>query len=58
MKDLGELWYFLGIEVAQSWSVISISQWKYTLDILSETDMMGSKIVDTPKDSNVKLLPD
>ena len=43
-------------EVAQSHSSISISQWKYDLDILSKIGMTNSKPIDTPMDPNVKLL--
>ena len=52
-KDLGKLWYFLGIEVVQSRSGISICQSKYALHILSEIDMMEFKLIDTL----VKFLP-
>jgi len=55
-KDLGLLKYFLGIEVAQSNSSIVISQRKYVLDILKETRMLDCKPIDSPMDSNVKLL--
>jgi hypothetical protein len=34
MKDLGELRYFLGIEVARSKEGIILSQCKYALDVL------------------------
>ena len=37
MKQLGQLKYFLGIEVAYSKDGISLSQHKYTLDLLQET---------------------
>ncbi|RVW95346.1 Retrovirus-related Pol polyprotein from transposon RE1 [Vitis vinifera] len=37
-KDLGKLKYFLGIEIAQSSSDVVLSQRKYALDILEETD--------------------
>ncbi|RVX14033.1 Retrovirus-related Pol polyprotein from transposon RE1 [Vitis vinifera] len=37
-KDLGKLKYFLGIEIAQSSSGVVLSQRKYALDILEETD--------------------
>ena len=47
----------MGIEVAQSNNVIVISQKKYALDILEETGLMNSKSVETPMDSNAKLLP-
>ena len=57
LKDLGKLKYFLGIEVAQSNTGIVISQRKYVLDILEETGMLDCKPVETPMDSNVKLVP-
>ena len=56
-KDLGNLKYFLGIEVAQSNSRVVISQRKYTLDILVDTGILNCKPVDTPMDPNVKLVP-
>ncbi|KAL6333817.1 hypothetical protein AAG906_029003 [Vitis piasezkii] len=37
-KDLGKLKYFLGIEIAQSNSGVVLSQMKYALDILEETN--------------------
>ena len=55
-KDLGKLKYFLGIEVTQSNFRVVISQRKYTLDILADTGMLDCKPVDTPIDSNVKLV--
>ena len=56
-KDLGKLNYFLGIEVARSNSGVVISQRKYTLDILTDTGMLDCKPIDTPMDSNAKLVP-
>ena len=55
MKDLGNLRYFLKMEVARNKNGISISQWKYVLDLLRDTGMMGCKPVNTPMDANVKL---
>ncbi|RVW66879.1 Retrovirus-related Pol polyprotein from transposon RE1 [Vitis vinifera] len=48
VKDLGQMWYFLGMEVARSRKGISISQRKYVLDLLIETGMLGCKPSDTP----------
>ncbi|KAK3018269.1 hypothetical protein RJ639_004504 [Escallonia herrerae] len=55
IKDLEKLRYFLGMEVARSNKEISISQQKYTLDLLKETGMLGCKPVDTPMDLTCKL---
>ncbi|RVW58329.1 Retrovirus-related Pol polyprotein from transposon RE1 [Vitis vinifera] len=56
-KDLGKFKYFLGIEIAQSNSGVVLSQRKYALDILEETSMLDCKLIDTPIDPNVKLIP-
>ena len=55
MKDLGQLKYFLGIEVSRSKAGISLSQQKYVLDILTETGMLACKPVETPIEMNHKL---
>ena len=54
-KDLGNLRYFLKMEVARNKNGISVSQRKYVLNLLKETGMMGCRSVDTPMDANVKL---
>ncbi|RVW85510.1 Retrovirus-related Pol polyprotein from transposon RE1 [Vitis vinifera] len=55
VKDLGNLKYFLGMEVARSRKGIVVSQRKYILDFLKETCMLGCKPIDTPMDSQKKL---
>ncbi|XP_020417932.1 uncharacterized protein LOC109948654 [Prunus persica] len=58
MKDLGDLKYFLGIEVAMSKTGIFLSQRKYVMVLLSEIGMLGCKPADTPIEMNHKLCED
>lgn len=55
MKDLGNLKYFLGIEVLRSKQGIFICQKKYTLDLLTETGLVDCKPADTPMIANHRL---
>ena len=55
MKELGELKYFLGIEIAQSKHGIFLSQRKYVLDLLAKTGMLDCKPVDTPIEQNHRM---
>ena len=55
VKDLGNMRYFLGMEVARSKEGIVISQRKYVIDLLNETGMMGCKPADTPMDPYNKI---
>ncbi|CAH9095246.1 unnamed protein product [Cuscuta europaea] len=55
IKDLGELKYFLGMEIARSKKGIVVSQRKYILDLLHETGMSACRTIDTPIDPNQKL---
>ena len=48
VKDLGQMRYCLGMEIARSRKGISISQRKYVLNLLTETGMLGCKPSDTP----------
>ena len=55
MKELGQLKYFLGIEVARSKHGVLLSQQKYVLDLLTETGMLDCKPVETPMEMNHKI---
>lgn len=55
MKDLGPLKYFLGIEVARNPSGLFLCQRKNTLDIVTETGLLGSKPSAFPIQQNHQL---
>jgi hypothetical protein len=48
LKNLVELYYFLGLEIAKSKLGISISQHKYTLDLIENVGLLAGKPVLTP----------
>jgi hypothetical protein len=56
LKDLGELSYFLGIEVNQTKNGIMLTQEKYAGDLLKRVGMSNCKGVSTPLAANEKLL--
>src|SRR6266542_1166182 len=55
VKHLGQLRYFLGIEIARSSKGIVLSQRKYVLDLLTETGMLGCRSIASPIDRNLRL---
>ena len=55
VKDLSNLKYLLGMEIARSKEGISLYKHKYTLDLLQDTSMLGAKPVSTPMDYTLKL---
>ena len=58
MKDLGDLHYFLGIEVIRTLEGILISHRHYVVSMLFKLGMADCKSVSTPLDGTVKLRPD
>jgi hypothetical protein len=57
MKDLGDLHYFLGIEVIRTPEGILMSQRHYALSMLFKFGMAECKSISTPLDRTVKLHP-
>ena len=55
MKDLGELKYFLGIEITRSADGILMHQRKYTIELISEVGMIAARPASTPIDMNVNI---
>ena len=58
MKDLGLMHYFLGLEVWQSPEKIFLNQGKYAVEILKRFDILECKSMNTPMETNLKLLVD
>jgi hypothetical protein len=58
MKDLGDLHYFLGIEVIRTPEGILISQRHYALDMLFKFGMANCKSILMPLDRTAKHRPD
>ena len=58
MKDLGELRYFLGIEIIRTQEGIWLSQRQYALDMLSKYGMADCKPIAIPLDQNLRLRAD
>uniref|UniRef100_A0A803Q1K7 Reverse transcriptase Ty1/copia-type domain-containing protein n=1 Tax=Cannabis sativa TaxID=3483 RepID=A0A803Q1K7_CANSA len=48
VKDLGSLYFFLGIQVHRSTSGLHLSQTKYVFDLLTKTQLLNLKLVTTP----------
>ncbi|XP_055824256.1 uncharacterized mitochondrial protein AtMg00810-like [Solanum dulcamara] len=55
LKDLGELKYFLGIEVLKSSKRVILNQRKYILKLIAATGLTGAKPASTPLESNLRI---
>jgi hypothetical protein len=56
LKDLGDLHYFLGIQVEKTRNGIILTQEKYATDLLIKVGMQGCKSAPTPLSSTEKFL--
>ena len=55
IKDLGEMKYFLGIELCRSKEGLFISQRKYALDLLKDASLLGGKTAKMPLEDGYKI---
>ncbi|XP_004293245.1 PREDICTED: uncharacterized mitochondrial protein AtMg00810-like [Fragaria vesca subsp. vesca] len=55
LKDMGQLRYFIGIEVARSKQGIVMCQRKYALEVLEDAGFMGAKPPQFPVEQNLVL---
>nr|GEW94801.1 putative ribonuclease H-like domain-containing protein [Tanacetum cinerariifolium] len=58
MSSMGELYFFLGLQVKQKSDGIFISQDKYVAEVLKKLDFVNVKTASTPMKSNKPLIKD
>ncbi|KAF5458467.1 hypothetical protein F2P56_022494 [Juglans regia] len=54
MKDLGQLTYFLGLEVHHRANGIFLNRYKYIQDLITLVGLEDTSTIDTPMEVNVK----
>ena len=57
MKDLGDIHYFLGLQIHREESKITVTQTRYLLSLLQKFGLDGAKPVNTPLASGASNLP-
>jgi len=55
MSMMGELTFFLGLQIKQTTQGISICQEKYIKELLKKFNLVEAKVLDTPMSTHVKL---
>ncbi|KAF5475228.1 hypothetical protein F2P56_007058 [Juglans regia] len=55
MKDLGDVHYFLGLQITRDESTITVTQTRYVLSLLQKFGLDGAKPVSTPMASSTSL---
>jgi len=55
MEDLGDLRYFLGLEMVRTVQGLFVTQNKYVMDLIQEFDLVHSRPVKLHVDTKVKL---
>ena len=56
MKDLGDVHYFLGLQITRTTTTLTITQTRYLLSLIHKFGLAGAKPVTTPISSSTSLL--
>lgn len=58
LKDLGDLHYFLGLQITRTTKGLFLHQAKYAHNLLVKHNMLTSKLAKTPWTPHLRLVPD